>query len=157
MKHIEEEFYIKETSVYDKNGLVAVTAFQYDGDQVEVRENNESWLDMRRRTDHIRIDAKKKQKSIAKSITEAFNVTNETGYTPRQLAEQVEQLEKSLVECKSDLGREVKRCLQLAEQKAEFLEAVLDFEKYIDSVYKWENIPPQFRVKFGKVIQKATS
>lgn len=50
----------------------------------------------------------------AELISEAFNVTNETGYTPRQLANQLSE-HKKLAE------REIKKVLQLAEQKAELL------------------------------------
>lgn len=49
----EECFSIKNKNV---NGLLATTWSTYNNDLIEVRNDGESWLEMRRRTDHIRIE-----------------------------------------------------------------------------------------------------
>ena len=89
-----------------------------------------------------------------KLITEAFNVANETGFTPRQLADRYSAkcVDYRIVEKAIDLA--IKENKQLAEQKAELLEAlklakhhlILDFDA-TDKI-----LAPIF-----KAIQNATS
>lgn len=74
-KGTKTEWYFDEKSNGIKaegvKGLLVSVWSTYDGDEVEVRENGESWLDMRYRTEHIREAKKMEQLSNAKLIAAA--------------------------------------------------------------------------------------
>ena len=66
----------------------------------ETRLEGESWLDMRERTKEHRIRTTEiEPHNNAILVAETFNVTQETGKTPRQLADENKMLLEALKDC----------------------------------------------------------
>ena len=73
-----------------KNGLIAFSASPRKA--CDERKAGESWLDMHHRTQGERDAIEREKLANEKLIAEAGTVANETGLTPRQLAEQRAEL-----------------------------------------------------------------
>ena len=73
-KHTKGEWVqVNKSQIFNENhhGILAFTGFNYDSDQVEVRDEGESWLSMRKRTEEVRVKAEEEQLANAKLIAAA--------------------------------------------------------------------------------------
>lgn len=100
-------------------GLLATAWSVYDSENIEVRKEGESWLEMRRRTDGIRENYSKQVESNAKLIADAGTTANKCGLLPSELLEQRDEMLKMLETLNFELTEAIKE-LQSKDYEIDF-------------------------------------